>query len=119
MTETELDLARRLAGHPKWKWMDGMQFVCPSREEPTDRVFDAGAGETGWGTKIRRSHVPDIADPATQGCLWAMLGKSIEIGVEYPGKWRVRAWGDDEIIEFGATLGEALARALLAAWGET
>ena len=126
MTETELDLARRIAAHPKWRWMRGMSFADDGLMEahrfsaglvPTDRPLDAGS-------------YPVIADPATQGCLWAMLreaGPHAHFAMfceeapdgcdECVAHFSVERDYTDEVM--GTTLGEALARALLAAWGET
>jgi hypothetical protein len=104
MTDAELELARKLAAHDEWVWMDGMRF------------FDSGlmdahfsrAGRVGRDREIERSY-PDLADPATQGCLWAMLDEAA------PG-WN--GWMAYLHMEPPTPRGEALARALLATWGE-
>jgi hypothetical protein len=112
MTKTELDLARRLAAHSKWKWMAGM------RNGVGDRVlFNANAEwidtDEGLVPLGQMGHV-DLADPATQGCLWAMLrGVAVE---EDGAEWVVYQLHGGQVV--GASKGEALARALLAAWGD-
>jgi hypothetical protein len=106
---------------PKWKWMAGMA-VEYLRDRP-------GAGRAGTRDRVESVDedygvklcdfivwcspddvgIPDLADPATQGCLWAMLD-----GVA-PG-WL--GWTEYLRMEPPVSRGEALARALLAAWGD-
>jgi hypothetical protein len=143
VTETETELSRKLAGHAKWKWMAGM-CVLPFDDASDYYRLDGIrlTDETEWSgsfydngrvARIRvvnseddmvRGEAPDLSDPATQGCLIAMLREAYPFGsVE---------WDDDP--EHGlvmmyyppprgteyhseATIGAALARALLAAWG--
>lgn len=156
MTETELDLARRLAGHAKWAWMRGMRVIDSASTSAYTYRLHAGDEEPGrfatyygdpaprWASPgfeegdsegVRTSHVPDLADPATQGCLWAMLCEASVYGRAEVRHWDHggtpwRIWvtipsGDEPPMDLhtdtggaGDTYGEALARALLAAWGE-
>ena len=124
MTDAELELARRLVASPRWRWMRGMicdfgSFVCGDDEY---YIFtDSGPKE-----KEKTSRVPDLSEPATQGCLAAMLREAHDL-VSLEWEWE----GEEENILFvlwyraprgteyhnGKTYGEALARALLAAWG--
>lgn len=67
------------------------------------------------GNEPPKDFVPDLADPATQGCLLAMLPVP-RVSVYGTGEAVVTA-GDEPRCE-GSTLGEALARAWLAVHGE-
>lgn len=134
MTETEQALARELARHPAWKWMNGIRllYVGPHRLGLDEKRVDNGDRK-----EPREGWIPDLSDAATQGCLWAMLREAtgdegasagyardgwscdpFGIETEPPG-WR--AFWSTEREPFGnidvncATLGEALARAWLRA----
>ena len=50
--------------------------------------------------------LPDLTDPATAGCLLAMLGRPTTLPAPWVSDWHA-----------GVPLGEAVARALLVAWG--
>lgn len=72
MTPAELDLARELVSRPWWEWRPGM-LVQSSVDlaRPPQRIpqqFSVPASSAAW--------VPDLRDPATQGCLLAMLDPS-------------------------------------------
>lgn len=149
MTGTELSLARRLVASPKWRWMAGM------RVEPVDDLSDCCrldgilldgirlVDEAEWtgsfydNNRVARirvvdseddmvgGEVPDLADAATQGCLFDMLGDDLvrfaHRSHAYGGeKWTANVLVSDcrIVSRTGPTRGEALARALLAAWGE-
>lgn len=114
MTNTEL--AKQLAEHPRWQPMAGMRLDSPDGWARVDDD-DPDTWE-GW---------PDLGDGATQGCLIEMIGGRFErlhyrrhtadlggtlwsvLVLEPSGRRQDRR---------GYTLGEALARALLAAWGD-
>lgn len=144
MTPTELELARELARHPKWVWREGMGvFVqssatdqTPDRLLASDETFwHAGSSYHGRPSWIRYARdrmaercIPDLSDPATQGCLMAALGDQLQVVETFypsldPGAgrmWAVETRLDTSEypwISEGATLGEALARAWLAAQG--
>lgn len=124
MTETELELARELARHPKWKWERGMLAIWDNRRERVVWTADDGRGLLCGTDATSPEHYPDLADPATLGCLIAMLGDDDMIWIsnsttayDKDGShqvWTVtrgrRALGTLR----GRTLGEALARAWLA-----
>lgn len=114
MTEAEFYLAHQLVAHPRWRWMGGMraEHSCgPDRWWPYRVCGDQ--------TVMPRAWVPTLSDPATQGCLWAMLRESEPYdGIEqvhhapHPPKWLVGPHACSE------RPSEALASALLVAWGE-
>ena len=66
--------------------------------------------------------LPDINHPATKGWLLHMLrearGSGLFVGTQEcdDGTWEVRGWSG--LLATGSTEGEALAAALLAAWGD-
>ena len=80
MTDRDRDLARRAVGCGHWRWMPGMLALDSCNEEYPARVIDErrsvvyedsdGAVHEGL---VSRSDVPDLADPATLGCLLALV----------------------------------------------
>jgi hypothetical protein len=140
MTETELELARRLVAHRRWTWMAGMRVLASAGHNGKVRIIscdewythECDTQKSEWTLPCcpddsdevsAADYAPDLSDPATQGCLWAMLretGRRFEVWAE--------EWGT-HCVTFGQpfpacrkangdTLGEALARALLSVWGE-
>jgi len=133
MTPAETDLARRLAEHPRWRWMRGMRAISdkPNAYDPCMTILDAesaqGVGDGHWheygATSADHSH-PDLTDPATCGCLLARLldvvgGVGVGRIIELDMRWKVRtAEEPDTFNDYdGDSLGFALASALLDAWG--
>lgn len=132
MTKTELDLARRLAAHSKWRWMAGMRAVHDSDPRSYRLVFGAWALDD--GPRFRspmptEGMTPDLSDAATQGCLWVMLreatnhlvrietGGGDDIGAHVERLQRLNDADDTiETSSDSGSIGEAPARALLAAW---
>jgi hypothetical protein len=146
VTPVELELARKLAAHPRFEWAAGMLATAIEDNAHSQVRFVASGEWTGalsssdhteWSLPLAEGgdftyaieYVPDLADPATQGCLWAMLDEASEDlrvmghgshrGVE---EW---TWGDRggrcwelQTLDRTFSKGEALARALLSAWGE-
>jgi hypothetical protein len=139
MTEAQVELAKRAVACKGWKWMPGMLAslrgidgdyrarVC--RVEGDKFWSDATTLPVTrrWQVDLRHamydlaSYVPDLTDPATLGCLLALVreawgdptlhvvcaGGSVELGV-----WHAR-WGTSS--RRGATEAEALVAALEAA----
>lgn len=63
----ELDeIARRLVACEQWRWMPGMRASDGHR---LDKVDCDGLHPDAYGV------LPDLTDPATCGCLLAMLGR--------------------------------------------
>ncbi len=98
MTPADLDLARRAVACPRWRWMPGMSYIVP-RAAPMEpivgRVPDLTRGWTGYPGML-----PDLANPATLGCVMALLDEAYgEWWVEpSPGadmratRWAVYVW---------------------------
>lgn len=144
MTPTEQDIAQRLAKHERWQWVPGIGVhVVSSRPgQDPDRLIVAddrhwhAAGSDGerplWiryrVEAMTCKHIPDLADPSTQGHLTAMLGDRLDrvhhhipskaLGI--PKGWSVYyvAPDDSRKSAHGPTLGEALARALIETWSD-
>ncbi len=86
MTKEQTALARRLAAHPKWRWMPGM--LATHDEDATRRVLSLDEDDDIWvsngcycewldsNNEIDLWY-PDLDDPATQGCLLAMLDDAV------------------------------------------
>lgn len=115
-------LARELAQHPKWKWERGMLAVRGSRLERVVWTSDDGRGLLCGTDTTSPEHYPDLADPATQGCLLAALGNSLmDVSCRrYRGdvRWTVAcSVREHRVVGDGPALGEALARAWLAVQG--
>lgn len=122
MNDEQLDLARRLAAHPRFHPERGMVW----------HHNDAGRGvavDDGWGIPLVREcyensglyredgWVPDLTDAATGGVLWEMAGRPL---VGPKGGGVTVAQSEPRFTPYdGATLAEACARALLAEWEAT
>lgn len=127
MNDETMTLARALAAHPRWQWMDGM--LSSGGRVVVDTSGAPGAhSRTAWlplAVRVSTGHYPDLDDPATQGCLMAMLGDSLislERRASGPSDWYAFFWGADNRLtrtpEEG-TRGETIARAVLRLWGST
>jgi len=84
MTPAELEAARRVVTLPGWRWMPGMLAVLP--DAPPVRIveiYDAGNAlqEHGW--------LPDLSDPATLGCLEALVRERHPGAYVVPDVWTV------------------------------
>ena len=132
MTPDQLDLARRLAAHPRFVWRRGAQPVyepAPFVWGRLDRVEEDGwnpqhcdyiALPNGWPDAKREAY-PDLTDAATGGVLLDMvraLFVEVEMSMNKDG-FGLNCWRSfGRLVGFtGATLAEACARALLAEWG--
>lgn len=131
----DADLARALVALPGWRWVPGMLAVYPGREhygearlswtvtENDERAEYMGHDYAGsfptWGWPSPGSGwLPDLDDPATAGCLLAMvLALDPSASIESLGRepvLYVDVGDDTDTPCSGPTLGEACARALVA-----
>jgi len=114
MNTEQMDLARRLVQMPGWAPMPGMLMAQwapgqPEHGKPTIRYEVAGLDDFD-------DEIPDLTDPATAGCLLDMLDGWAAWKREggYQAISNTGGWWHG-----GETLGEAAARALLAAREDT
>lgn len=128
-------IAQRLAAHPRFRWAPGMAALVPSvTGDPVRYRLYRGSGDllcgqgepsgfvAGWEVWAPIcGGVPDLSDPATAGCLLAMLRACPSIGrltvrIE-PGAVVVQIKRGRRLDNYsGPTLGEAVAVALLHVW---
>jgi hypothetical protein len=66
MYEEMIDLARRAVACPKWRWMPGMLATRPE-------LSPAGLRVTMSNLPMQSMWLPDFTDPATWGCLLALV----------------------------------------------
>lgn len=119
MTETNLEtLARRGVACKHWRWMPGMLVIHPATHSgATAYTFRL----TVEGYTDRISEYPDLTDPATLGCLLALVREahhdpqmSVETYSFLRNKWRcVGVWFSGEWV--ATTEAAALVAALEAA----
>lgn len=124
------EYARKLADHPKWTWHPGMAPMGSSGD--SEWVY-SGPGDSGHnyyacGEETAPQEffgeIPDPNHPATKGWLTEMLREAtLSADIRYyrfSNRPPDRMW-DLEVLDetfSGATDGEALAKALLHAWGQ-
>jgi len=129
MNPEATDLARRLCAHPRFEWASGMldsggwRVLYVDPDDGLPRV--AMESEQAWSAE----GPPDLDDAATAGVLLAMLGPCWVVSagsVHSEDRFVIEPATDRGLgqIEYGEvvlcapTLGEALALALLAVWGD-
>jgi len=138
MNAEQLDLARRLAAHPRFEWCAGMLALenpSSGHWQPGDYVWRIVTGapdvmallsegdvhEAPYMPSSFLEAVPDLTDDATGGVLLGMLGPGCSVlrdkrRAGQSDEWTVASGPGGGS---GATLAEACARALLAEWGES
>ena len=81
MTEEQIALARRAVACKGFRWMPGMLTTDDERMSdegwPDYEVMDFGASSVietvEWRDRAKRTSLPDLQDPATLGCLLALV----------------------------------------------
>jgi hypothetical protein len=120
-------LARRAVACPRWRWMQGMLIADNGAGVrflwEDDRYLHGMAAEASglWMRMNKdRERLPDLTDPATLGCLLALVreawGDPLAYTMAYYGRWTLCSDRDEAIDPGdGATEAEALVAALEAA----
>lgn len=123
------DLARRAVACTHWRWVPGMLTSCRVRvtEGGADYLIGHKSGATrdggGWvDTGDSAGFLPDLDDPATIGCLLALVREawgdpSVSCTMTFGGWWRVLVMLPDRLVRHyhGPTEAAALVAALEAA----
>lgn len=73
MTEEHIALARRAVACQGWRWMPGMRWVNDPAK-PLTSEGDEGRHEYGYTPP--KYGIPDLSDPATLGCILALVRKA-------------------------------------------
>ena len=136
-------LARRAVACKGWRWMAGMRMLRPANEESRlpMRIVQVGARQSVTNTRIgdvgfiaaheppgaawcggyERDDVPDLTDPATLGCVLALVREAWGLPacpVHSSSIWAVRANIGEWLVGFAAehaTAAAALTSALASA----
>ena len=124
------DLERQLVADPRWRWEPGMlitDYGPGIRYCWQDEMYLHGADEGGSGGWMRipkarvgtAAYFPDLSDPATAGILLSWLPRTWMIEAVPGGVLATANTMEDDGPICAETLGEAVARALLALPPET
>lgn len=101
MTEDQFDLARRAVACKNWRWMPGMLTTYGLRAEHNGDGMVAiwhDRKRNEWGEESLTGRLPDLTDPATLGCLLALVreawgGHDVWIEPRFALSWRrVVSW---------------------------
>ena len=106
MTDEEaIALGKRAVACKGWRWMPGMLTTDDERMSdegwPDYEVMDFGASSVvetvEWRDRAKRTALPDLTDPATLGCLlalvreaWEPYGTSVSTHRYDGGEWSIR-----------------------------
>lgn len=122
MTEEQVARARRAVACKGWRWMPGMRTTEAMRVVHDETAFPGrpcAIREGGWvDTSPPRplgAAIPDLTDPATLGCLLALVREAwgdSQMYVAGRGLWDVFTRHDVEIVQDRYTEAEALVAAL-------
>lgn len=119
MTDDLIELGKRAVACKGWRWMPGMAAVQGERV-----VLMDDDGTLRLVTAVRSffdssgACLPDLSDPATVGCLLALVREAWgrdDLGASrYKERWCVERWcGDIRVFQYG-TQGDTEAEALVA-----
>ena len=85
------ELARRAVACKRWRWMPGMLAIMP--EDRDGCIWTERVSDDEWRPAI--GSIPDLTDPATLGCLLALVRKAhgdpqmfVEAYSSLGDKWR-------------------------------
>jgi hypothetical protein len=64
------EVARRAVACKHWRWMGGMRVICTPRHDGSTGYFIRLEQD---GYRAAQNEYPDLSDPATMGCLLALV----------------------------------------------
>jgi hypothetical protein len=130
MESDKIELAERLMSSGRWQWMPGMRTISGRRlavvfgESRTAAVLCDLRDDANSDTEELQGELPDLTDPATLGCLLALVREAwgdSEMHMTLGAKGWVWLTGESRVydvvmpINAGATEAEALVAAMEAA----
>lgn len=86
-------LAERAVACKKWRWMEGMLILTGDKFTPRIRIID-DLGASAWMAHARATDLPDLSDPATLGCLLALVREvyrepALFTNPQFDGSWAI------------------------------
>lgn len=109
MDYNDIQLIVEMLAHPRFKWMCGMKTDCGVR-------IKSGWQIKKWlkGFHVDDSPLPDISDPATKGCLLAIVRKASKDKEAYVCRfeegWTVQEWPERQEQEYSSSEGMAMVK---------